>query len=474
MKHVDHHTLELYVLKSASIQRKRRSVANHLAACPDCRAIADEILLIYTEAEKHIRPINDVPAVSQVAVREWNRHSLASREYDSRPLERVNRSLVRRFVRFSRSHPVVASTGLVATIVFLVIGTMNVMRWIAPASNPSQVHYDISRDLWEVYDKNENLLWQKPGRGLRDIQKSESDNGARYTMIGDLDGQGRNDVISMLPFESNNAQMLNNTIRIYDSHGQLIVSKSLGADVSYAGRIYPGAQFGGGGLALVHNPSETGMDIVASAPHYRSPSVIARMNGRGELLGEYWHFGHLLRPRTVPSAAGSGEFVILMGSNDADSNGGGHFPIIAVLDPSKITGRSEATATRGFGLPASSAEVAYIRIPRSDIDDGLHSAISVIRVMPGNDRRWSFIVEGMNDTTIISGFEYVFDASWRIEAVLSVDGNARIRAGLLEKGLVHGQIDQQYLDALKNSVEYWDGHRWMREFSLVHPAVARN
>jgi hypothetical protein len=473
MKHVDHHTLELYVLKSDSIRRKRRSVANHLAACPHCRAIADEILLIYTEAEKHIQPIHDVPAVSHVAVREWNRHNLASRDHESRPLERVNRSLVRRFVRFSRSRPIVASTGLVATIVFLVIGTMNVMRWIAPASNPSQVHYDISRDFWEVYDKNENLLWQKPSRGLRDIQRTESTNGARYTLIGDLDGRGRNDVISMLPFESNNAQMMNNTIRIYDPNGHLIDSKALGTDVSYAGRIYPGAQFGGGGLALVHDPSGAGMDIVASTPHYRSPTVIARMNGRGELLGEYWHFGHLLRPRTVHSTAGSGEFVILMGSNDADSSGG-DFPIIAVLDPSKITGRSEATTTRGFGLPASSAEVAYIRIPRSDIDDGFHAAISVIRVMPGNDGRWSFIVEGMNDTTNISGFEYVFDASWRIEAVLSVDGNARIRARLREKGLVHGQIDQQYLDALKNSVEYWDGHRWMREFSLVQSASRGN
>ena len=162
-----------------------------------------------------------------------------------------------------------------------------------------------------------------------------------------------------------------------------------------------------------------------------------------------------------------------MGSNDADTSAG-DFPIIAVLDPSKITGRSEATTTRGFGLPASNAEVAYIRIPRSDIDDGFHAAISVIRVMPGNDGRWSFIVEGKNDTTTISGFEYVFDASWRIEAVLSVDGNARIRARLREKGLVHGQIDQQYLDALKNSVEYWDGHRWMREFSLVQSASRGN
>jgi hypothetical protein len=472
MKHVDHHTLELYVLKSASIRGKRRSVANHLAACPHCRTIADEILLIYTEAEKHIQQMHDVPVVSQVAVREWNKHSLASREYDSRPPERVNRSLVRRFVRFSRSRPVVTSTGLVATIVFLVIGTMNVMRWIAPASNPSQLHYDISRDVLEVYDEKENLLWQKPSRGLRGIQGTESISGTRYTLIGDLDGQGRNDVISMLPNESNSAQQLNNTIRIYDSNGHMIVSRALGTDVNYAGRVYPGAQFGGGGLALAHDPSGTGMDIVASAPHFRSPSVIVRMNGRGELLGEYWHFGHLVRPRTVQSTAGSGEFVILMGSNDSDSSGR-DFPIIAVLDPSKITGQSEATATRGFGFPASRAEVAYIRLPRSDIDDAFHAGVEVLRVTPGDERHWSFIVTG-NDAPNGSCFEYVFDASWRIEAVLSSNGNARIRARLQEKGLVHGQIDQQYLDALKNSVEYWDGQKWAREFNLVHPAVVRN
>ena len=87
--------------------------------------------------------------------------------------------------------------------------------------------------------------------------------------------------------------------------------------------------------------------------------------------------------------------------------------------------------------------------------------------MPGDGKHWSFIVTG-NDPANGSCFEYVFGTDWRIESVLSTDTNERARARMRKKGLVHGQIDQKYLDALKNSVEYWDGQQWTRDFNLVH------
>jgi hypothetical protein len=215
------------------------------------------------------------------------------------------------------------------------------------------------------------------------------------------------------------------------------------------------------------------MEVVASAPHYRSPSVVARINGRGELLGEYWHFGHLYCPQPVHSTAIAGELVVLMGSNDIADSTGHKFPVIAVLDPSRISGRSEATETRGFGFTASTAEVVYLRLPRSDMDDATHAVVDVVKFIPGDGMHWSFIVTG-NDNTPVSCFEYVFDSAWRIESVLSTDTNARVRARLRQKGLVRGHIDQQYLNALKDSVEYWDGQRWNNEFSLVNAGSTRH
>ncbi len=229
----------------------------------------------------------------------------------------------------------------------------------------------------------------------------------------------------------------------------------------------------GGGLALAHGAKGAGIEIVASVQHYRSPTVVARLNGRGELLGEYRHFGHLYSPQTVSSSAVSGDLVVLIGSNDVDSTSGGEFPVIVVLDPSKISGRSEATTTRGFGFPSSMAEVVYIRIPYSDMDNAVDAVIDVVRPMAAGGKRWSFLVAG-SESTSGSCFEYVFDQTWRVESVLSTDANARIRAKMLDKGLVHGQIDQRYLNALKNSVEYWDGQEWKREFCLVHSAPSRN
>ena len=212
---------------------------------------------------------------------------------------------------------------------------------------------------------------------------------------------------------------------------------------------------------------------MASAPHFRSPTVVARLNGRGEVLGEYWHFGHLSCTRTVQSATASREDVILIGSNDLEDSTGHKFPVIVVLDPSQIVGRSEATGTRGFGFTASKAEVAYIRIPHSDMDDALRVDVSIAKLMPADGKHWSFIVTG-NDLANRSCFEYVFDSDWRIESVLSTDTNAHVRARMQEKGLVHGQIDQRYLNALKNSVEYWNGHQWTNDLSLIQSMPAQN
>jgi hypothetical protein len=138
-----------------------------------------------------------------------------------------------------------------------------------------------------------------------------------------------------------------------------------------------------------------------------------------------------------------------------------------------MIGRSEATSTRGFGFPASKAEIVYVRIPRSDMDDALHSSTHVLKFMPGDGKTYSFIVTG-SDPVNGSCFEYVFDSEWRIQSVLSTNTNPRVRASLLKKRLVQGEIDQAYLETLEHSVEYWDGQRWLKEYSLVHSvATAR-
>ena len=170
------------------------------------------------------------------------------------PSWKVDRSPLQRFVRFSRSHPIAASTCIVTALVSIVLGSTNVMRWLGPASNPAKVHYDTSKDILEVYDEKENLLWGKPSRGLAEIEKSEIDRGSRSTAIGDLNGDGRNEVIAMLPIESANSQPVNNSIRIFDSNGGLIASKALGDMVCFAGRTYQATQFGGAGLVLRKQP----------------------------------------------------------------------------------------------------------------------------------------------------------------------------------------------------------------------------
>jgi hypothetical protein len=469
MTHVDHHTLELYVLQSASLGRKRQSIARHLARCSHCRAIADEIRLIYIQAAAHVQPTRDVPIGSTESLAPWKEHFVTSRNYDDRPLVRVDRSGVQRVLQFYRSHPVLASAVTLTSLVIMVLAATTLVRWVAPTPNPAKVHYDTSRDILEVYDEKDNLLWLKPSRGLKRFQEEEGQGGGQFAVIGDLDGNRRNEVVTMIPIEATNTQPITNAIRIYGSTGDVLASTSLGERVRFSGQTYQASQFWAGGLTLVRNPTGAGKEIVAAARHYRSPSVVARLDARGKVLGQYWHQGHVWPLHTIESPDSSRQWVLLKGCNDADTSDGGKIPVILVLDASKILGTSEASATRGFGFPASSAEVAYIRFPRSDIDYALHGLVEVKKVLQGEGERWSFIVAGI-DSTNGSSFEYVFGPDWRIETVLSSDTNTRVHARLREKGLVHGQIDQRYLDNLKSSVEYWDGQRWVRGYTVVQGA----
>ena len=53
MNHLDYHTLEMFVLGSATVRAERQSISGHLSACEDCRRIAGEIAQFYAEVERH-------------------------------------------------------------------------------------------------------------------------------------------------------------------------------------------------------------------------------------------------------------------------------------------------------------------------------------------------------------------------------------------------------------------------------------
>ncbi len=208
----------------------------------------------------------------------------------------------------------------------------------------------------------------------------------------------------------------------------------------------------------------------ASVPGFRSPSIIARLDIRGRVRGEYWHYGHLVGLYNVSIGPERKERIVVTGINDVEEPDN-RVAVITLLNPREIKDTSEASASPGFGYRRSGAEEIYLRIPRTDIGAALGKLPTVTRLISADSSGFRFIVVTALEEQF-GGFEFVFSENLEIREVLPIDGIESVHADLLKKGKITSRFDQSYMDALKNSVEYWDGHSWHKGYCRVEQPVA--
>ncbi len=66
------------------------------------------------------------------------------------------------------------------------------------------------------------------------------------------------------------------------------------------------------------------------------------MSARGDVIGEYWHHGQI-RSLYLHDLDGDGrKEIVFCGTNDVDDDTGPAIPVIGVLDPRKLTARTES------------------------------------------------------------------------------------------------------------------------------------
>jgi hypothetical protein len=158
--------------------------------------------------------------------------------------------------------------------------------------------------------------------------------------------------------------------------------------------------------------------------------------------------------------------LVLGGVNDLEDEKGASYPVIIVLDPTKLKRKIESVGTPGFGFSLSQAELYYIRLPESDLSEALNAkcrVLSMVHTQYNHEDGLSFWVRGDSEGEIPI-FQYFF--SKRDMSVLGVKGEdhtSRVYADLVQQGRLSGTIDQQYLDGLKEGVRYWDGRDWQRQ-----------
>lgn len=473
MKHIDEHTLELFVLDAEEIQGIKRSISKHLAQCAGCRETHRCLIKIYADVdaallenkELDINRNEKIVPLSE-SLEPWNKpiHAMEKMHSgDIKSLDKTELPVLHKIINFFwRKHPVAGSSAFIALLMLIMLALFYPTR---SKKSPSYYYYNSDLNSLDIYSIANKLLWTLPVSNLTDARQDEEFTNISYTLIADLNNDGKNEVLTSL-LVGNETQPA--ALEMYNSVGKLIGKFDFPVtNIKFRGTEYSTPL--GAGNIFDDSMQDGSVNLFAAScvggylgPN-RSPSVLWRLNDELHPIGEYWHYG-TFRAYLLNKTENKERKIALVGSDDLKDMSGNAFVFLAILSPTKLVGSGESSHTRGFGFKSSPAELYYVKFPKTDLDKALG-------IMPGSMIPWiskdsTFYVRVHGDmgSQNAFGFDYIFDSrNMKVLQVKFIGPTEQTYAKLKTEGKLHGTFDKEYLENLKNSVEYWTGEKWVRQ-----------
>ncbi|MDD8017320.1 MAG: hypothetical protein PHP42_02985 [Bacteroidota bacterium] len=468
MNHIDQKILELYVLKDETVLGQREMIEHHLAECAGCRELYARMQDVYAgffdtmKNEQQQSPALPLRAKKSLTILSPSPLQEIRANYE------IERAPIQRAVLFAKRHPIVSSTiSLFVLGFFTLLGLQVFIATEEIDDNPSYYRYSPDNKL-EVYNKENKMLWALPGGlGLEGAKESENLQKIFYTQIVDINGDGVNEVISSLALGNENTY---GNLKVYNHLGKMIKQFSFSDQQIHFQNLNYNHTFGINGF-ITFRSSLNEFNLAVIAGNGRSPNFIALLDSNLNILGKYWHFGNIEGITLANNKQTGHHNLILTGINDVDDMNFNEFSILIVLDPEKIVDNNESSATKGFGLNTSQSEVYYIRFPRTDIE-------RTLKVRTG-----AYLRENMSESNLYVQiadniysynpspirFEYIFSFdNMKVTEVKFNSPTELTHKKLKEEGKIHSAFDKQYLEDLRNGVDYWDGEKWSKKIVKVN------
>jgi hypothetical protein len=466
MQHLDEHTIAFYAMGAEFSAAEKGIIEAHLRECHGCRAQVEELRGIdqhVAEAIDSSEQSDDLPSEALTTMPRAIR-----RRPDAYPAQRESRAVTRsaRFGAIVRRHPVAAgSAGFALGLLAFFALTMLTGR-IHQVDEPQIVRVNAMGTSLEVFGKDRKIF-EIPVSAYGATKEDRDQFENLDTYIGDLDGDGKREVITGAPFREEGQEVWN-VLRIFSPEGEEIHRWPLGHPVDYKGTAYSNA-FGVSGVLVIGGGSSRQPELLVGINNERSPSCLLRLDNHGKTIGEYWHFGWLHGPRTIRLEEMPNGYVLMIGVNDAGYRANTTNPVVTVLDPEKVQGIAEATEAGGFGYPASNAEIYYVRA--GNVDTTLVSNIRVVQPSFGHTVKFSpdssfTVFEGFFVPRNFPAVTYTFTPRMLLRDIWFTD-DQRIR--LMNEYLTRKNAEglMEFQNDLKSKVEYWDGGRWQKKPSRV-------
>lgn len=469
MKHPEEHILELYVLNAASVADRAGEIEEHLRTCAGCKALVGEISGFYSELDAELRN-KDNKAAESIG------HALSKRNPDLAVWEeRLARgrwggwsSPVKNLRYYIRRYPIASAGATFAFAALAGIGLLMGYRDLMDDRNPWYVTLNQQSGFFEVYNRQNELLWKRllPNAtvAIDDQTRTEL---TRYA-VTDLDGDGGREVLTPL-FLRGEPELRTNGLHVFDGGGKH-VDFDFERKVSFRGNPYEmPVRIENGSLIVVDTAGPTGPEIFLTVKNDRSPIAILRMNAGGEVLGEYWHQGHIVGLYLHDVDGDGSRELVACGINDADDNVRLSDPVIIILDPRKIEGRLESQLTPGYGHTKSGAEEYYLRLPLTELNvkNEVGALVGRFRV---HEDRFVFLWGFQTPDGLRYDLDFVFSRSFEPLRVVPPTQIKQLFDREFAAKRVSTLLDGPYLEYLRSQVRFWDGKEWRPEPVRVAPS----
>jgi hypothetical protein len=447
VKHFDEHMLELFARNSDLIAKERKEIELHLSECSNCRDLTEQISQFYGALDTNLR--------GQLVLSAGNDEIVVARPEVAHHIRPAASRVPSRMWAFARQRPVVTALSTIG-IVALVMAALNLFNGVAPVAQKDQNLFEVrangALERLEAFNKQSDTLWTLPWFSSYQPSHNEQALGTVQAVVADPLNNGRRQLFSIIPglgaSSHNKGRVI---VQAYGSEKNQIFAAPLGEDFAFNSKPFT-MNFSGRAIVVDDFAGKGKDEIIVGADHYDSPSVIYRLDANGTVLGEYWHYGRISGIFTVNLKKDGSKQLLICGINDVLQRA-----ILGVLDPAKIVGKSEASATPGFGFARSAAEEYYISFPSCDLWDlGDLPKPRVSRIV-GDGERFDAFVE---DTAGKGIFRYVFSSDMKPLRVTTVDNTRRNYEQLKKQGKLHGELNDTYFSNMRRNVRYWDGARW--------------
>jgi hypothetical protein len=467
MRHIEEHILELYVLSSDKVSGQHEEIEAHLAECHGCRLLVEQMTASYRDVEERFKKLSERTDSSTLALTR-NRTKLAPTNSSDRSPVAGFRPITRMQQRtyFVRRHPVIV--GVSSFVAFAGLALLGTLMFKSPDltdKNPAHIHYNPGSNEVEILNKLDQFLWKIPSQNISGAV-GESESGAPRTIIADINGDGVNEVLTTL-WTPEDALRGAHSLKVYDDKGEVMFPVRFEKQIKYLNRNYP-SKWDADRVVVGDVDASGQKQILASWGCGRSPFVITRLDSKGNVAGEYWHFGVLSGMFLTDLNRDGRKELILTGANNALDSTHEEFPAIVVLDPGRIVGAAKSSGTPGFDLRTSDAEIYYVGLPVSPLSRALATNEHVERLVhESNEALVLRVANNFIGHPEYADLEYIFSRDFKVLQVKSTHWTDTMHKRLVQQGKLSGNLGAKYQDALKNGVRYWDGKEWRKEVSKV-------